>query len=992
MNSPTLHRPHRFHELWAFLFQTGQYEEDDKFTSKLAETARTGLLWTGAIGLFGVVLHILTNYLLGGSVVWVATSATPSTIILLNDLFLAGLCGILVALSTSDLSLPSSRAVASVLLLLAAAASFFDDATRGRIGSQYVIVMYLLVVISIPYKPWHTLLLGGGLSALLFTLAPTGLLWTNTLVPGAQLTASFPLLAVVTAILTGASAVLYSNRLAEHDVAEQTQKHLRDRDELLDSVVTNVPDGIYRSGTDREILYANEAFLDMFGFEDIEHLKEEGTISLYVNPETRNELIELENENGRIDGMEVRYRRTDGSSFTGLLNTTTVRDENGDVKYHDGVITDISELKQREEALVHAKTTAEEARELFRTIFNSVPVMIKLLDAEGHLLMVNDHLEQVLGWSESEIKNHPDPLDALFVRPEEQRNSADDEHLASWTDFEMCTKDGDTLDTTWTRVHLPDGRQIGIGLDISERKDYERAIREERDRFATLFESLPTPVVHGEVRGEDEEQVVISNVNPAFEEVFGFEADQIQGDDLHSLIVPSDRQDEAMNINKQGIEEDTVQTEVQRLTSEGLRDFHLQAAMRAQADGRTETYAIYSDITERKQMEKKLRAREEWLRSITQNITDGIFRSTPDQGLVYVNDAYVNMFGYDSPEELYELDSAEMYADENERERLIQIENKEGALDGVEVEFERRDGSTFTGLLSSTVVRDDAGQPIYYDGAVTDITERKRKERKLQNAKEEAEEANRLKSAFLANMSHEIRTPLTSIIGFAEAIGDSLSDLDELTSNNERNEAERHDFGQVHRFAQLIERSGQRLLETLNSVLDLSKLEAGSMHLEPERINVAKEVKETTELFERRAEQQNVDLRTVVTDAPLWSRADRGGVERVLNNLLSNAVKFTESGGEVTVRAHEESDWVTLQVEDTGVGIDPEFLPNLFDAFKQESKGPDRTHEGSGLGMAVTKQLVERMDGSIQVDSEPGKGTCFTIRLPHVSTETESNS
>jgi signal transduction histidine kinase len=105
----------------------------------------------------------------------------------------------------------------------------------------------------------------------------------------------------------------------------------------------------------------------------------------------------------------------------------------------------------------------------------------------------------------------------------------------------------------------------------------------------------------------------------------------------------------------------------------------------------------------------------------------------------------------------------------------------------------------------------------------------------------------------------------------------------------------------------------------------------------------------------------------------------------VLNNLLSNAVKFTEDGGTIITRAYRSDDTVTFEIEDTGVGIDPEFLPHLFDAFKQESQGPDRTHEGSGLGMAVTKKLVERMHGSIDVESEVGEGTCFTIELPSAS-------
>ncbi|MFB6098188.1 MAG: PAS domain-containing sensor histidine kinase, partial [Salinibacter sp.] len=687
---------------------------------------------------------------------------------------------------------------------------------------------------------------------------------------------------------------------------------------------------------------------------------------------------------GVIDGREIKYKRRDGSTFTGLLNTTSVRDENGELRYHDGVITDISTLKQREQELVQAKQEAEEARELFQTILNNVPVMIDVYDADGELLMVNNHWEDVLGWSEDEIKAHDPPLDLLYPNAEEQRKSKAflEEAPDEWGDFSLRTKDGDLLDTTWTNVRLSDGRRIGIGLDISDRKAYERALREERDRFATLFEHLPTPVVHGELRTDDATAVTVTNVNAAFEEVFGYEAEQVEGEELEQLIVPTDQTAEAQALNRQVLAEGSVETEVKRSTADGLRHFRLQATLREQTQGPAEVYCIYSDITARKQMEEQLRTREEWLRSITQNISEGLFRSTPEQGLVYANQAYVEMFGYDSAEELYEIDSVEMYAHPNERERLVQIENEEGSLDGVEVTFKRKDGSTFIGLLSSTVVRDEDGTPQYYDGAVTDITERKRRERELQEAKEEAEEANRLKSAFLANMSHEIRTPLTSIIGFAEAIGNALSrlsDTEDLAGGSADLETS---MEEVRRFARLIERSGQRLLETLNSVLDLSKLEAGAMELSVEPIDGAQEARETAELFKQRASKQGIHIETDVPEAPLWTRADRGALERVFHNLMSNAVKFTEEGDSIHVRAHHSADSVAFEIEDTGVGIDPDFLPHLFDAFEQESKGPNRAHEGSGLGMAVTQKLVDRMEGSIDVESEPGEGTRFSIELP----------
>jgi signal transduction histidine kinase len=250
----------------------------------------------------------------------------------------------------------------------------------------------------------------------------------------------------------------------------------------------------------------------------------------------------------------------------------------------------------------------------------------------------------------------------------------------------------------------------------------------------------------------------------------------------------------------------------------------------------------------------------------------------------------------------------------------------------------------------------------------------------LTEAKEQAEEASRLKSAMLANMSHEVRTPLTSITGFAEVMAEEAD-------------------GQAEHFASLIHENSQRLLETLSSVLRLSKLEAGKEGVRFEEMDLVEELHALSKEQSERADQAGVDLQLEVGCDRCSCYLDPGAVQRILRNLVGNAIKFTDEGGEITVRLErvaralpETADdaaftHARLEVEDTGAGMSEAFQEDMFKAFRQESQTPRSGHEGSGLGLSITKQLVDLMGGEIEVDSEKGVGTCFTIHLPRVPQE-----
>ncbi|MCS4057950.1 sensor histidine kinase, partial [Salinibacter ruber] len=246
-------------------------------------------------------------------------------------------------------------------------------------------------------------------------------------------------------------------------------------------------------------------------------------------------------------------------------------------------------------------------------------------------------------------------------------------------------------------------------------------------------------------------------------------------------------------------------------------------------------------------------------------------------------------------------------------------------------------------------------------GYGTLVLGRLEREERLVQAREEAEEAAQLKSAMLANMSHEVRTPLMSMIGSADLLRE---DLEEAGLE-----------GEPADMAEQIFRSGQRLRETLDSVLELSRLESGAYTLDDDSAYLDVVVREVAQELNLRAHEKGIQLEVGSPGASVEAGLDETAVRRIVRNLVENAIKFTPEGGKVQVRVEpEDEETALLAVEDTGVGIAEEAREDIFDAFKQESEGLGREYEGSGLGLSIVDRLTTMLGGTIEVESEKGTG------------------
>jgi PAS domain S-box-containing protein len=374
-------------------------------------------------------------------------------------------------------------------------------------------------------------------------------------------------------------------------------------------------------------------------------------------------------------------------------------------------------------------------------------------------------------------------------------------------------------------------------------------------------------------------------------------------------------------------------------------------------------------------------------RELLEAAPDAIMQVDQEGRIILVNRVTEEMFGYSREELLGQpverLIPSELHSAHVGHRALYQKHPTTRSMgSGLALEAIRRNGSRFPVEISLSPSHSEEGFRI--TAIIRDITERKQAEdhlravqaryteslaeanRELELRNREIERANRLKSEFLASMSHELRTPLHTIIGFSELLGEEL----EGPLNDKQK-----------RFVEHIHRDSLHLLELINDILDLSKIEAGRLELRPEPFEFGALVSEALSSVRTLATAKSLDIQTAV-DVPTAVEADRLRVKQVLVNLLSNAVKFTPDQGRVRIDASVHAEFLKVSVTDTGVGIPKEEHQSIFDKFHQVGATTKGLREGTGLGLPITKRLVEEHGGCIGVESEPNKGSRFTFTIP----------
>ena len=382
-----------------------------------------------------------------------------------------------------------------------------------------------------------------------------------------------------------------------------------------------------------------------------------------------------------------------------------------------------------------------------------------------------------------------------------------------------------------------------------------------------------------------------------------------------------------------------------------------------------EALAIVRDVTDKKLTELALKESDKKYRDLIDNSLLGIYINQ-NNIIKFCNAQFANIFGYRDPNDLIGLDFNEL-VNEKDWDRVnnwIQMCEK-GISPKVQCQFnyKRKDGKEI-------IVEVLGGRIIYYgnlaiQGSVIDITERTIAENEILIAKEKAEEMNRLKTSFLANMSHELRTPLIGVMGFAELLSMDLTDPEMRSRSN------------------MIFESGSRLLATLNQILELSAIEANTWTMDFESVNIFTAIRAALDKFNEQVNKKNLYLDLACKDQDISANLDPKIFDQIFTNLVNNAIKYTNTGGvniDISKGKIENDEFAVISISDTGIGIPIESLDIIFDPFRQASEGYRRRFEGAGLGLTLSKKLIESMNGTITVESKEGIGSIFKIYFPLV--------
>jgi PAS domain S-box-containing protein len=756
-----------------------------------------------------------------------------------------------------------------------------------------------------------------------------------------------------------------------HDLRERrrAEEDLRESENRFRIMADCCPTIMWVTNAEGLIWFVNRAYREFY---DITNEQAEGhNWNQRLHPDDQNRAtraLQRSVEQHTPFAVEGRIQRADGEWRWVATYGEPRFSESGEFLGHVGLSSDITDRKQAEEAL-------RESEQSYRRQFADNSVVMLLIDPEdGQVIDANAAALVFYGYPRDRMLTMRMTDISIFPASETPQVMASLQQLnGQLLQRRHRMADGSVRDVEVSLSEIKLGKRIvvhSIVVDITDRKRAQKEAQWSEARLRGITDSAQDAIIMMDPQG------TVSFWNPAAASILGYGAEEAIGKNLHTLLTPERylaahraAYPEFLRTGRGDAIGKTVELAARRKDG---REIAIDVSLSAVSlSGQWHAVGILRDITKRKQAEEALRHSEEKFRQLAENIHEVFFVLTPaGDKTIYISPAYELIWGR-TCDSIYQssMSWAEaIHPDDQVQAQLLAQKQLRGEPVDSEFRIRTPDGQEKWIRGRTYPIRSEAGELIRIVGIAEEITERKRYEAELILAREDAEAANQAKDRFLANMSHELRTPLNAILGFSELLMTEMEDQGVQTWDADLKK---------------IQRAGNHLSRLINDILDLSKIEAGKMQLNVETFDISSVVCEVVASMEPLATKNGNEIEVFCEPAIL--RSDGMRLEQCLFNLIGNACKFTH-GGRVLVSVQAEPGvdgiWYQIRISDSGIGIKREQLAGLFTPFNQGDGTTTRKFGGSGLGLTISRKLCRMMGGDITVESTPGQGSTFIIRIP----------
>ncbi len=741
---------------------------------------------------------------------------------------------------------------------------------------------------------------------------------------------------------------------------KETETALKDNEERMRFALEASQIGVWEINYTSQEIKSSLIHDQIFGYTQLPKDWSYEVFLSHVHPEDRT-IVDDQYKNAYNTGidwnLECRIFRVDGQMRWVWISGRTTTDEKGQFHLMIGVVQDITERKKAQSDLQYNYTMLRLAGELSQFGAWSYNV-----------------LENKVFWSDAVAEIH-DRTKGYSPSVEEGLNYYTTESRELITQvFNRCIKEGVPYDVEaeiitpkgnrkWIRTLGEAVKEEGVIVkvqgafqDITKAKNAGKELEESEEKFRSLFHNhLAVKLII------DAETGNIFDANKAAAHYYGWTIEELRKMHISQIntMTPEEIDKELVaNRNSANVH---FQFKHRKASGE-VRDVEVFTS-KVVMNGHDYMHSIIHDVTEKNLAEKQLKLLS---RSVEQSPVSIMI--TDSQGLIeYVNPDFESTTGY-TLQEIKGKPPRFLKSGYQSKELYHQLWTT--ILRGREWQGElinkKKNGHIYWDKIAISPIMDAAGEITNFVSVREDITERKIMMEDLMVAKEKAEESDRLKTAFLANISHEIRTPMNGILGFARILKEPMLSEDEQL-----------------RYIDIIEKSGQRMLDTLNDLIDISKIETGQVRIHTQNTHVSRRLKNLYDFFLPQTTEKGLML--LLSDrlpsASAFIKTDQGKLDSILSNLIKNAIKFTYLG-EIEVGCNLKGNFLEFFVRDTGIGISHENQEIIFNRFEQAGNGERNVYQGSGLGLAISKAYVELLGGKIWVESRPGEGSVFFFTLP----------